>query len=127
MGTNLEHLDESNTEVQVCQVSTNQTQAEEQPNGNNGTQVDASSHLDSLAPIKKVCIAREKLGHDCRKSQVVGGQDDRVVCLVLVLVLTIFHHNIVGALRNFSVSRIHLLNKITEELTLIQVLQKANN
>ena len=84
MPTDLEHLNEGHTKIQICQVAADQAQAEEQSNGNDSAQVHTTSHLDSLAPVKEVSVPREELGHNCCKGQVVRCQDDGVVCLVLV-------------------------------------------
>lgn len=74
----LEHLDESNREVEVCQVSADQTQTEKDTDGNNSAHVDARSHLDGLSAIKQVSPSGEDLCDDGRKGQVVGREDDRV-------------------------------------------------
>lgn len=71
-------MDESDTEVQVGQVAADQTQTEENTNGDNGAQVDAARHLDSLAAVEEVGVACQDLRHDRGKGQVVGGQDHGV-------------------------------------------------
>jgi hypothetical protein len=77
----LEHLDKGNAEVQVGQVTADQTQAEEDTNGHNGTQVDTARHLHGLATIEQRGVAGHELGSDGGKGQVVGGQDDGVACI----------------------------------------------
>lgn len=79
-GRSLEHLDESNREVQVGQVTTDQAQAEEDTDRHDGTHVDTASHLNRLASVENVGPASEDLGHDGRESQVVGRQNNRVAC-----------------------------------------------
>ena len=74
----LEHLDEGNTEVQVGQVTTDQTQAEEDTDGNDGTEVDPAGHLDGLSSIEQSGVSGQQLCRDGREGQVVRGQDDRV-------------------------------------------------
>lgn len=74
---------ESNTEVQVGEVAANQTQAEEETDGDNGSQVYPARHLDGLSAIEERGIARKNLCHDRRERQVVGGEDDGVFCLGL--------------------------------------------
>lgn len=74
----LEHLDESNREVEVCQVSADQTQTEKDTNGDDGAHVDARRHFDGLSAIKEVSPSSEDLGDDGRKGQVVGGEDNGV-------------------------------------------------
>jgi hypothetical protein len=81
-GTDLEHLNESNTEIQICEVAADQTQAVEEANRDNGAEINPASHLDGLPAIKESGVSSEDLGHDCREDQVVGGQDDRVFCAV---------------------------------------------
>ena len=48
----LDHLNKGDTEVEIGQVSTDQTQAEEYTNRNDGAQVDAPSHLNRLPAIE---------------------------------------------------------------------------
>lgn len=74
----LEHLDKSNREVQICQISTDQTQAEEDTDGHNGTDVNASCHLDGLAAVKVRSPSGHNLSDDCREGQVVGRKNDGV-------------------------------------------------
>lgn len=76
--TNLEHLDKGDTEVEVGKVAADQAQAEEEANRDNRAKINTASHLDSLPPVKISGVAGENLGHDGRKAQVVGGQDDRI-------------------------------------------------
>ena len=76
--THLEHLDEGNTEVQVGQVTANQTQAEEDTNGDDGTEVDPAGHLDGLSSIEPSGVSGEQLRRDSREGQVISGQDDGV-------------------------------------------------
>lgn len=74
----LEHLDESDGEVEVGQVTADQTQAEEDTDRNDSAQVNAASHLDRLATIKHCSPSCHTLGDDRRKRQVVGGKDNGV-------------------------------------------------
>ena len=74
--TDLEHLNESDTEVEVGHVTTDQRQAEEEANRHNGTQVDSTGHLDILSSIKEGGGSSQDLGHESAKSQMPGGQDD---------------------------------------------------
>lgn len=117
----LEHLDESNREVEIGQVSAYQTQAEEDTDRDNGTDVDTTSHLDSLSAVKKSCASSHYLGNDGRKGQVVCGEDDGVAWIA--------HMSAKGRglseswhVRKLRVSRSHLLNRMTEELKPIQAL-----
>ena len=66
----LEHLDEGNREIEVCHVSANKTQTEEDTNGHDGSQVDAASHLDILTAVQDIGGASENLGHEGSKGQV---------------------------------------------------------
>lgn len=122
----LEHLDEGDAQVQVGQIATDQAQAEEQSNWDNGPQVDPSRHLDRLAPIEEGGVASQKLCHDRREGQVVARQDDRVAYgapLSAMRSAQVSPGRLEACdLRNSRVSRIHLLNKMTEELMLIQIL-----
>lgn len=72
----LEHLNESDTEIQVGNVSADQTQAEEEANGYNRTEVNAASHLDGLAAIKQVGGAGEDLSHEGCECQVPCCEED---------------------------------------------------
>lgn len=42
----LDHLNKCDTEIEIGQVSAYEAQAEEDANGHNGAQVDASGHLN---------------------------------------------------------------------------------
>lgn len=77
-GGGLEHLDEGNREVQVCEVAANQRQTEEDANGDNSTQVNATGHLDILAAIKQRREVSHQLCHYGREDLVVGRQDDGI-------------------------------------------------
>lgn len=79
-GGGLEHLDKGDGEVEVGQVTANQTETEEETNGDDGAEVDAASHLDILTTIEDAGPAGEGLGNDGGKDQVVGGEDDGVGC-----------------------------------------------
>ena len=76
--TYLQHLDKGHTQVQVCLVTADQTQAEEDTDGDDGTEVDPAGHLNSLASIEKGGIAGKQLRRDGCEGQMVGGQNDRV-------------------------------------------------
>jgi hypothetical protein len=80
--TDLEHLDESDAEVQIGEVAADQAQAVEETDRNNGAEVDPASHLDGLPAIQECGIPSKDLGYDSREDQVVGCQDDRVLCAV---------------------------------------------
>lgn len=76
VGPHLEHLNKCNTEIQICHITADQTQTEEETNGHNRAEVNTASHLDSLSAIKKGCSASENLGHESRKSQVPCREDN---------------------------------------------------
>lgn len=76
--TNLKHLDEGNAEVKICEIAADQAQAEEEANRDNRTEVDTASHLDGFSPVKVGRVSGENLGHDGRKAQVIGCQNDRI-------------------------------------------------
>lgn len=73
----LEHLDESDAEVQVGDITTDQTQTEEETDRNDSTEVDATSHLDGLAAIKQCGGTGEDLGHEGCEGQMPCCQEDR--------------------------------------------------
>jgi hypothetical protein len=75
--THLQHLNESDAQVQVGHVSTDQTQTEKDANGDNGAEVHPASHLHRLSAIQQGGRASEDLGHDGREEQMPGGQEDR--------------------------------------------------
>jgi hypothetical protein len=68
--THLQHLDKRNTEIQVCFISADQAQAEEETDWENGSEVDTTGHLDGFAAIEQSGGLRQDLGHDCRKYHV---------------------------------------------------------
>ena len=90
MGTNLEHLDEGNAEVEVGEVTADQAQAEEEADRHDGAEVNTARHLDRLAAIEQSGVPGEQLCHDGREGQVVGGQDDRVPCSCLSMLFSPF-------------------------------------
>lgn len=128
-GGGLEHLDESNREVQVGQVSANQTQTEEQTDGNDSSEIDAAGHLDILAAIKQGGETGHQLGHDSRKKLVVSRQNDGVSCPIVSSMVEGGWVAIARSyyVRNLRVSRSHLLKRITEELQAIQTLETKNS
>lgn len=62
--TYLQHLDKGHAQVQVGQVSADQTQTEKCSNWYNGSKVNSASHLDRFAPIEKSCGFGHDLCHD---------------------------------------------------------------
>ena len=74
--THLEHLDEGDTEVQVCLVTADQTQTEEETNGHNGAQVDFAGHGHFLSRVEDGGEAGEDLGHDGREDQMPCREED---------------------------------------------------
>lgn len=73
----LEHLNESNTQVEIRNVTADQTQTEEETDGDDGTQIDTASHLDGLAAIEQGGGAGENLGHEGCKCQVPCCKNNR--------------------------------------------------
>jgi hypothetical protein len=126
---NLKHLNEGDREVEVGQVAADQTQAEKDTNGDNCADVDPAGHLDRLAAIEEGGPVGKDLGHQSREEEVVRSQDDGVACVASVWsAKSVFGEGaarlcISGALRKLRVSRIHLLNRMTEEDKLIQTLK----
>lgn len=59
----LQHLDERNAQVEVCLVTTDQTQAEEETDGQDSAQIDFASHLDRLSAIEEGRGSGEDLCH----------------------------------------------------------------
>lgn len=119
----LEHLDEGNREVEICQVSADQTQTEKDTNGDDSAHVDARRHLDGLSAIKEVSPSGEDLGDNGRKGQVVGGEDDGVAWS-FACQLGDRSRDDSRSVRKLRVSRSHLLNRMTEELKPIQALHR---
>lgn len=72
-----EHLDKSDAEVQVGDITADQTQTEEETDGDDSTEVDATSHLDGLAAIKQCSGAGEDLGHEGCEGQMPCCQENR--------------------------------------------------
>lgn len=60
----LEHLDEGDTEVHVCEVTTDERQGEKETNWNNGSEVHSAGHGDLLSGVEDVCEAGHDLGHE---------------------------------------------------------------
>ena len=77
--TYLKHLNERNAQIQVCQISADQTQAEEQSNGHNCSQVHLSSHRDFLSAIKKGCCAGQDLCHHGCKDKMPCCQENGII------------------------------------------------
>lgn len=74
----LEHLDEGNRQVEVGQVAADKTQAEEDTNWHDGSQVHATRHLNRLSAIEHRRPAGHDLGDNRGKGQVVGREDNGV-------------------------------------------------
>lgn len=74
----LEHLNKGNGEVEVGQVAADQTQAEEDTDWDDGSQVDAAGHLDGLSAIEKSRPAGQDLGNDGGKGKVVSREDNGI-------------------------------------------------
>ena len=74
--TDLEHLDEGNTQIQISHITADQTQTEEKTDRNNSTKVDTASHLHGLPSIEQSGGARQKPGHEGRKCQMPCCEDD---------------------------------------------------
>lgn len=74
--TDLEHLDESNTQIQISNITADQTQTEEKTDRNNSTKVDTASHLHGFPSIEQSGGARQKLGHEGRKCQMPCCEND---------------------------------------------------
>ena len=83
-GTDLEHLDEGNAEIEIGEVAADQTQAEEETDRDNGAQIDLASHLNRLPAIEQCGIPSKDLGHDSRENQMISGQHDREICIVVL-------------------------------------------
>ena len=129
-GTNLEHLDEGNAEIEVGEVAADQAQAEEEADRDNRAKIDLASHLNRLPAIEQCSVPSKDLGHNSREDQVVGGQNDRKVCIVVLAFILpwtdSFSAMYIGlSLPNPFADRIHLLNRITDELIAIQMLQSS--
>lgn len=77
-GSGLEHLNKGNGEVEIGQVAADQTQAEEDTNWDDGSQVDAAGHLDSLSAIEKSRPAGQNLRNDGGKGKVVSREDNGI-------------------------------------------------
>ena len=75
--SHLEHLNKGNTEIEIGHITTDQAQAEEQTDGNNGTEVNPTGHLDCFPAIKEGSCTRENLGHEGRKGQMPSCKADR--------------------------------------------------
>jgi hypothetical protein len=63
-GQYFEHLNESNVEIQVCLVATNQTGAVKDTDGDDGSEVEPAGHFHLFAAIKQVASPGQDLGHD---------------------------------------------------------------
>jgi hypothetical protein len=74
--THLEHLNEGDTEVQVCLVTADQTQTEEETYGHNGAQVDFAGHGHLLSRVEDGGEPGEDLGHDGREDQMPCCEED---------------------------------------------------
>lgn len=118
----LEHLDEGHTEVEVGHVTANQTQTEHHTDGDNRAEVNAAGHLDALAAIEDGGSAGQDLGHDGSEGQVPCCEDDGETCSMVRIAMSRPQNG--GDLRKPRVSRRYLLNRITVELRVIQVLAR---
>ena len=74
--TYLEHLNKGHTEVQICLVAANQTQAEKYSNWHDCAEVDTTSHGDLFTGVENGSEAGKKLGHDGREDQMPCREED---------------------------------------------------
>jgi hypothetical protein len=79
-------LDEGDTQIQVCQVTAHQTQAEGNPNRDDSSKVYATSHLDLLSAVKEGGRARQDLRHDGREDEMPCCQENGVIWRTLAKV-----------------------------------------
>jgi hypothetical protein len=124
--THLEHLNEGDTEVQVCLVTADQTQTEEETYGHNGAQVDFAGHGHLLSRVEDGGEAGEDLGHDGREDQMPCCEEDGEVWQRLLARswLQLLAAAAGGCdVRNLAVSRMYLLKTMVLELRAIQVLR----
>ena len=75
--TCLEHLDECNAKIEVCSITANERQAEEKPDGHNGSQIHLSRHLDIFPSIQKGCGTSQNLGHEGTKAKMPSCEYNR--------------------------------------------------
>lgn len=75
----LEHLDEGDRKVEICEVTANERQREHDTDWDDGAQVHSAGHGDLLSRIQHSCESGETLGHDGRKGQMPCCEDDWVV------------------------------------------------
>jgi hypothetical protein len=68
----LEHLDESNRQIEVGVVAKHQAHAKEDANGDNGAEVDSSRHWHLLSRVEFGGESSHELGH--------GGSKDQMPC-----------------------------------------------
>ena len=76
----LKHLDEGDGEVEISQVAADEAKTEGHADGHDSTDVDLGRHLDLVPAVKYGGPPRHHLRHYRGKDQVVGGQNDGVVC-----------------------------------------------
>lgn len=73
----LQHLNESNTQVEISLIAADQAQTEEKAYGKDCSQIDFSSHLNSLAAVQQRCCSGQDLGHEAGKSHMPRGKNNR--------------------------------------------------
>lgn len=64
MGLYLEHLNQGNTEVEICLVAANKTDAVEDSDGDNCADIGANVHVDISAAVKETCGPSQNLRDD---------------------------------------------------------------
>lgn len=72
--TNLEHLDEWYTQVQVGQVAADEASAVKKANWDDDSQIHATRHFNLLSPIKQTCGSCQDLRSDGREDHVPACQ-----------------------------------------------------
>ncbi len=77
--THLEHLDEGDAEVEVCQIAKHQTPTERRTDGEDGAEEDPARHFDRLPAVEDRRAPSQHLGHECRKGHVPAGEEDGVI------------------------------------------------
>jgi len=78
--TCLEHLNEGDTQIDVCEVAANQRQGEEDTNGHDGSKVDPAGHGDLASRVEGVSEASHDLRHEGGEGQMPCCQEDGKTC-----------------------------------------------
>lgn len=88
----LQHLNKRHTQIQIGDISTDQTEAEEQTNGKDGSSVGFAVHRHLVSGIENGGEFGQTLGHDCGEEHVPCRQEEWEFCFFSISISKSTHN-----------------------------------